>query len=59
MEGPTEGRRCRLGVSWGKGVVGTKGSFKCKAGDERSLYYTLAIKDDPGWPEGVNKAHKA
>lgn len=43
----------------GEGVVESKGSFKCKTADKWSLYYTLAIKDVPGSPEGVNKGHKA
>jgi hypothetical protein len=43
----------------GEGVVRSKGSFKCKTAGKWSLYYTLAIKDDPGSSEGVNKDHKA
>jgi hypothetical protein len=64
MNGYTNGRANRrkkmsVGGELGEGVVGTKDSFKCKNEDARSLYYTLAIKDDPGWPEGVSKDHKA
>lgn len=41
------------------GGLESKGSFKCKTADKWSLYYTLAIKNVPGSPEGANRDDKA